>query len=96
MSKTVKARLYGTTNVMGIIKDFEVVDEIPNVSSIWEYNEDKRYYWKHIEPARLDPEQRFKGEDEINYYDFYTAELCDRETGNIQIRFYAIPKALEE
>lgn len=54
----IRARIYGSSERMGKIKQFIEVDQLPN----------------DVVKIRLDPEQRTGDDDKHNYYEFYHSE----------------------
>ena len=66
----VNARIYGTSNNQGKVKEFQVIDYLPEIGEQVTFG-DPYYTYKKIRLANLDPEQRHADEDKMNDYVFY-------------------------
>ena len=66
----VKARIYGSSEHQGKVKEFKVIDYLPEIGEQVSIG-DPYYTYKKIKFADLDPEQRHSDEDKLYDYVFY-------------------------
>lgn len=91
-----KARLYGSESRQGKLKDFEVVDSLPEKGDAVNFG-DPGYVWGDAQEARLDPEQRHRDENEIGNYDFWVVPEIDVEDGEtVELHYFATIKKLTD
>lgn len=91
-----KARLYRTSDRQGKVKEFEIVDSLPEKGERVNFS-DPGFIWGEAEKATLDPEQRHADENEIADYDFYIVPEIDTEDGEVaELHYFAVLKKGEE
>lgn len=91
-----KARIYGDDNRQGKIKDFEIVNSLPEKGDDVNFG-DPGYVWGDAWEARLDPEQRHRDENEIGNYDFWVVPEIDAEDGEtVELHYFATLKRLTD
>lgn len=92
----IKARLYGTSNRMGAIKDFEVIDSLPETGEPIDMH-DPDWIWSRFEKVHLDPEQRTGDDDEHANYMFFEGIQKNLDTDEEYPGYYfAVPVEDEE
>lgn len=87
---TIKARLHGGDR-QGKIREFEIVDELPEIGESASYKEPE-YIYSEIFEASLDPEQGIWDDREHYKFDFYIAEITnsDDPDDDPDYEFYAV------
>lgn len=84
---TIKARIYGTSDSMGMAMDFDIVDSLPIEGERVSFG-DPGYIWGKAELCRLDPEQRTRDEAELYKYEFYAVPEIYVEDDEVEAIHY--------
>ena len=87
-----KARIYGSANRQGPIKEFAVVEKLPTKGEPVMLGEPD-FIWGGAEKAMLDPEQRHRDENELGDYDFYVVPEINVEDGEaVAVHYFAVKR----
>ena len=89
-NNSMKARIYGSANRQGPIKEFAVVEKLPTKGEPVMLGEPD-FIWGGAEKAMLDPEQRHRDENELGDYDFYVVPEINVEDGEaVAVHYFAV------